>query len=108
MLNPIRALLEKEFEIPATPPKPMINLALGEAKKEEGFGPPSILKTALIDAIESDKCNGYTPSNGLLSARQAIANYFSKTDGQDAIDPGDVILTAGTSCALYTALSALC
>lgn len=69
VVNPIRSLLEKEFKIPAQPPKPMINLALGEAKKEEGFGAPDTVKQALIDAINSDQNNGYTASNGLLVAR---------------------------------------
>lgn len=106
-MNPIRSLLEKEFKIPAEPPKTMINLALGEAKKEEGFGAPAIVKEALIDSINSDLCNGYTASNGLLPAREAVSKHFSHPR-LPSIDPGHVILTAGTSGALYTAITALC
>ena len=66
-------LLEKEFTIPAQPLKPLINLALGEVRKEEGFGLPPLVKEALVNVISSDTSNGYSPSIRMPVAREAIS-----------------------------------
>lgn len=60
---------------------------------------------AVRDALDSYKFNGYGPSAGHLSARQAVAEYVSPHQGE--ITPNDVILTSGCSSALDICITAL-
>ena len=106
MYNPIRSTLEREFKIPAETPKPLLNLALGEPTKANGYPLPEEMKQAIIEVIESEKCNGYTKSTGAVEARQAVVDKFSTPENPFTAD--DVFLTAGCSGALIAALHTLC
>jgi len=44
-------------------------LTLGEPTKENGYPSPSIISSSVVDVINSQKHNGYTPSNGAPVAR---------------------------------------
>ena len=59
-----------------------------------------------MEAVESGANNGYTQASGSAAAREAIAKKFSSAD--HPVDPNNVILTFGTSGALYNAISVLC
>ena len=61
----------------------------------------------MIDAINSDKANGYVASTGMIEARKAVSTFLSNPH-RPTIDPNNIILTAGTSGALYTAIASLC
>ena len=91
---------------PATHAKTMINLGLGEPTKANGFALSEVINQSIIEAIESEKFNGYSHSCGPLPARQAIAEKF----GTEAhpIDPNNIFLGFGCSGALYNAMSVLC
>lgn len=58
--NPIRQMLEGSLKPIANHPKPMINLGLGEPSRANGFDLPPVINQAIIEAIESEKHNGYT------------------------------------------------
>jgi alanine-synthesizing transaminase len=69
-----------------------------------GFQPPR----HLVDAIERamrDGYNGYTPSAGIASAREAIANDYTRRGMPVSADR--VVLTSGTSEGIGIALGAL-
>ncbi len=54
--------------------KSVINLALGDPKKEDGYALPENLNQAVIDVIQSGKYNGYTFHKGSIDARQAVVD----------------------------------
>lgn len=45
---------------------------LGEPNKANGFELPSVINEAIIEAVQSETCNGYTMSSGTMEARKAI------------------------------------
>ena len=69
-----------------------------------GFRPPPHLMEAVERAMR-DNQNGYTPSPGILPAREAVAADF--TSRGVPMTPGRVVLTAGTSEGIELALGAL-
>jgi hypothetical protein len=62
VLNPIRNLVEKEFHINPYHPKSLVNFTLGEPTKENGYPSPPVISESVIEAITSEKHNGYTSS----------------------------------------------
>lgn len=91
--------------LPKDHAKPLINLTLGEPTPENGYPSPDVISASVIEVIESKKHNGYSASNGALVARQAVVDKYSTEDAKFTAD--EVIITAGCSGALYTALSGL-
>jgi alanine-synthesizing transaminase len=69
-----------------------------------GFQPPAHLIAAVERALRAGE-NGYGPSPGIASARQAVADEYSRRGWP--IVPDRVIVTAGTSEAIELTLSAL-
>jgi aspartate/methionine/tyrosine aminotransferase len=69
-----------------------------------GFQPPSHLVEAVQRALRDGE-NGYGPSPGIPSARQAVADEYSRRGWE--MSPDRTIITAGTSEAIELALSAL-
>jgi len=104
--NPIRRILEAELKPPQNHAKTMVNLGLGEPSKANGFDLPPAINASIIEAIESEKHNGYTHSTGALPARQAIAEKFGTEE--HPINPAHVFLAFGCSGALYNAMSVIC
>ena len=73
VINPIRQILEKELKMNPNHEKTIINLGLGEPSRANGFELPPVINQAMIEAIESEKHNGYTGSVGTVAARNAVA-----------------------------------
>jgi len=78
-----------------------INLGLGQPD----FPTPDHARRAAIDAIEAGDADGYTPNKGIEPLREAIAAKHERDQGV-AVDPADVIATAGASEGLHIALAA--
>ncbi|AVK64627.1 aromatic amino acid aminotransferase [Lactobacillus sp. CBA3606] len=80
----------------------IIRLTLGEPD----FNTPEHVKAAAIKSIEDNESH-YAPSNGTLALRTAAANFLAaKYDVH--YDPADeVIITAGATGGIYTALSSI-
>jgi alanine-synthesizing transaminase len=69
-----------------------------------GFQPPAHLVNAINQAMR-DGYNGYTPSVGVASAREAVANDWTRRGMPVSADR--VVLTSGTSEGIALALNAL-
>lgn len=81
--------------------KEIIHLEIGEPD----FDTPKNIKKAAINAIKNGFTH-YTPSAGILEAREAVAEYLNKTrPGIDA-KPQDIVITVGGKpVMLYTILA---
>ncbi|AXG10266.1 pyridoxal phosphate-dependent aminotransferase [Haloplanus rubicundus] len=78
-----------------------INLGLGQPD----FPAPAHARQAAVEAIEAGKADAYTGNKGIEPLREAIAAKHERDQGV-AVDPGDVIATAGGSEALHLAMEA--
>ena len=87
-------ILEKQGE-------DIIHLEVGEPD----FDTPSCIKEALKMAIKTGKTH-YTHSLGIFELREAIARYYQQKYGV-TISPDNIIITAGTSPAMFLILSSL-
>jgi N-succinyldiaminopimelate aminotransferase len=84
--------------------------AAGAINLGQGFpdtdGPASVLDAA-VDAIRSGR-NQYPPGPGVPELRQAIAEHQQRFYGLDVDPDREVLVTAGATEAIATALLALC
>ncbi|XP_015786020.1 tyrosine aminotransferase [Tetranychus urticae] len=103
-INPIRQVLENLNASP-NPNKKLIPLSIGDPTVFGNLEPNNVIIEAMVESIQSNKFNGYLPSNGIESARKAIAEYSSTNNVQ--VDPKDVIITSGCSHALEMAINVL-
>ena len=78
-----------------------INLGLGQPD----FPAPENARRAAIEAIESGDADGYTSNKGTAELRAAVADKHAR-DNEFAVDPENVIATAGGSEALHVAIEA--
>lgn len=60
VINPIRQILEKELRVDPNHEKSHVGLGLGEPSRANGFELPPVINQAIIEAVESEKHNGYT------------------------------------------------
>ena len=72
---------------------------------EPDFETPQTVKEATVKAL-NDNMTSYAPSKGLLSLRQAISQFEEQTN-QLMYDPEDIIITAGSTEAISTALATI-
>ena len=79
----------------------IIHLEVGEPD----FDTPACVKEAACKALE-DGFTHYTHSLGLYELRQAICEYYQK-HYQVSVDPDQVIVTSGSSPAIFLVFSAL-
>ncbi len=79
----------------------IIHLSVGEPD----FPTPGTIKESAVKALSEDKTH-YTHSLGTLELRQAIADHYLKRY-RVKIDPGQILVTSGTSPALLLACAAL-
>ena len=79
----------------------IIHLEVGEPD----FPTPLPISEAAIDAIKREETH-YTHSLGLLELRETICDHYFKKYGV-TIDPGRVVVTSGTSPALFMIYSAV-
>ncbi|MFB6162505.1 MAG: pyridoxal phosphate-dependent aminotransferase [Halococcoides sp.] len=78
-----------------------INLGLGQPD----FPAPDHVHEAASEAIAAGEADGYTSNTGRFELRDAIADYHDR-EHDLAVDPENVIVTAGGSEALYLAIAA--
>jgi aspartate/methionine/tyrosine aminotransferase len=79
----------------------VIHLEVGEPD----FDTPASVKDAACKALE-DRHTHYTHSLGLYELREAICEYYLRTYGV-TVDPDQVIVTSGSSPAIFLVFSAL-
>jgi (5-formylfuran-3-yl)methyl phosphate transaminase len=79
----------------------IIHLEVGEPD----FDTPECIKEAAIKAIREGKTH-YTDSRGLIELREAICEYYDR-QYRVGISPDQIIITSGTSPALFMIFSAL-
>lgn len=78
-----------------------INLGLGQPD----FPTPEHARRGAQEAIEDGLADGYTSNKGTASLREAISHRYDR-DWDLAVDPSNVIATAGGSEALHIAMEA--
>ena len=79
----------------------IIHLEVGEPD----FDTPACVKEAACKALDQGFTH-YTHSLGMLELREAIRDYYADTYGV-GIDPGQVVVTSGSSPAIFMVFSAL-
>ncbi|GFG31578.1 hypothetical protein Cfor_08050, partial [Coptotermes formosanus] len=67
--------------------------------------PPVEVIEAVQESLLSIRYNGYAPSTGYHEAREAVARYSSS--GTVTVDPENVVLCSGCSCALDLCITVL-
>ncbi|XP_072762193.1 tyrosine aminotransferase [Anoplolepis gracilipes] len=102
--NPIRSIVENIIVEP-NPNKSMIALSIGDPTTFGNLKPPKEVIEAVQESVASQLYNGYAPSTGYQRAREAVAEYSSNEFVK--IDPKDVILCSGCSCALDLCITVL-
>jgi len=79
-----------------------INLSIGEPH----FDMPRAVKQALIKAINAGK-NKYSPTAGILELRKRVARKLQVENNIRNVAVDNILITAGTSGAIFLGLSAL-
>ncbi len=79
----------------------VIHLEIGEPD----FDTPASVKAAACRALDAGHTH-YTHSLGLIELREAICEYYAVTY-RVSIDPGQIVVTSGTSPAMFLLFSAL-
>lgn len=80
----------------------IVKLTLGEPD----FNTPEHVKEAAIKAINDNESH-YTNSRGTLGLRKAAANYLNKKYGVQYDPESQILITAGATGAIYSALTAM-
>ncbi|MDD2479201.1 MAG: pyridoxal phosphate-dependent aminotransferase [Victivallaceae bacterium] len=73
---------------------------------EPDFETPQVIKQACIDALLSGKTT-YTPANGIIELRKAIAEKFLK-DNKINTTAAQVVVSPGAKFSVFIAIAALC
>ena len=79
----------------------IIHLEIGEPD----FPTPEKIVSSAIHALQ-ERDTHYTDSRGTIELREAISSYYSRTYGVD-VDTNNILITMGTSPAMYVTLSTL-
>ena len=94
------------MKIEPNPELPMIALSIGDPTIFSDIGKPDSVVTAINNCIKEKKFDGYTPSYGTETARQAVAKYYSKSE-KVVYRAQDIYLTNGCSQALDLCITVL-
>ena len=86
--------IRRVFDLAAAIKNP-VNLSIGQPD----FPVPAAVKEAFIKAIQDDK-SGYTPTAGLLSLREAIAEKL-QTRNQIQVSPDNILVSTGVASILF-------
>ncbi|XP_071730127.1 probable aminotransferase TAT2 [Rutidosis leptorrhynchoides] len=86
--------------------KKLISLGMGDPTVFSCFTTTGVAENAVVDAIHSQKFNGYSPTVGLPQTRRAISEYLS-VNLPYKLSPDDVYVTAGCTQAIEIAISTL-
>ncbi len=79
----------------------VVHLEIGEPD----VNTPEYIRTAILEGFDRNE-TGYTHSLGDIRLRQAISDYYRENYRAD-VDPGQIIVTSGTSPAMLLLFSAL-
>ncbi|KZC10373.1 Tyrosine aminotransferase [Dufourea novaeangliae] len=102
--NPIRSIVEN-IVVEPNATKPLISLSIGDPTTFGNLKPPTEVIEAVQQSVGSQLYNGYAPSTGYQTAKEAVAEYSSNEFVK--VKPEDVILCSGCSCALDLCITAL-
>ncbi|XP_062997021.1 tyrosine aminotransferase [Elgaria multicarinata webbii] len=102
--NPIRAIVDS-MKVEPNPHKPLISLSIGDPTIFGNLPTDDEVTEAMKEALDTGGYNGYAPSVGYLSCREAVAGYYSSPEAP--LEAQDVILTSGCSQAIELALAVL-
>ncbi|XVF78581.1 hypothetical protein PTKIN_Ptkin14bG0145900 [Pterospermum kingtungense] len=86
--------------------KRLISLGMGDPTVYSCFHTTHVAGEAVVEALQSEKFNGYSPTVGLPQTRRAIAEYLS-CDLPYKLSSDDVFVTSGCTQAIDVALSML-
>ncbi|KAG5551282.1 hypothetical protein RHGRI_009637 [Rhododendron griersonianum] len=84
----------------------VISLGMGDPSAYTCFRTADVAEDAVVDALRSQKFNGYSPTVGLPQTRKAISEYLSR-DLPYKLSPDDAFVTSGCTQAIDVALSIL-
>ncbi|XP_057277935.1 tyrosine aminotransferase isoform X2 [Pezoporus wallicus] len=102
--NPVRAIVDS-MKVEPNPKKAMISLSLGDPTVFGNLPTNNEVTRAVKEVLDSGRCNGYAPSVGYQSCREAVAAFY--TCPEAPLEAQDVILTSGCSQAIELALAVL-
>lgn len=102
--NPVRAIVDS-MKVEPNPKKAMISLSLGDPTVFGNLPTNDEVTQAMKEALDSGRYNGYAPSVGYQSCREAVAAYYNCPEAP--LEAQDVILTSGCSQAIELALAVL-
>ncbi|KAK8507405.1 hypothetical protein V6N12_072667 [Hibiscus sabdariffa] len=86
--------------------KRLISLGMGDPTLYSCFHTSHVAAEAVVEALQSDQFNGYSPTVGLPQTRRAIAEYLS-CDLAYKLSSDDVFVTSGCTQAIDVALAML-
>ncbi|XP_050247655.1 probable aminotransferase TAT2 isoform X2 [Quercus robur] len=86
--------------------KRVISLGMGDPSAYSCFHTTHVAQDSVVDALQSDKFNGYAPTVGLPQTRRAIAEYLSR-DLPYKLSSDDVFITSGCTQAIDVSLAML-
>lgn len=86
--------------------KRVISLGMGDPSAYSCFHTTHVAPEAVVDALQSDKFNGYAPTSGLPQTRRAVAEYLSR-DLPYKLSSEDVFITCGCTQAIDVAMAML-
>ncbi|KAJ0103560.1 hypothetical protein Patl1_04731 [Pistacia atlantica] len=86
--------------------KRVLSLGMGDPSAYSCFHTTHVAPEAVIDALQSDKFNGYAPTSGLPQTRRAVAEYLSR-DLPYKLSSEDVFITCGCTQAIDVAMAML-
>lgn len=86
--------------------KRLISLGMGDPTLYSCFRTTHVAEEAVVEALQSEKFNGYSPTVGLLQTRRAIAEYLSRCLPYQ-LSSDDVFVTSGCTQAIDVALAML-
>ncbi|KAH7844377.1 hypothetical protein Vadar_027319 [Vaccinium darrowii] len=84
----------------------VISLGMGDPTAYSCFRTADVAEDAVVDSLQSQKFNGYSPTVGLPQTRKAISEYLS-LDLPYKLSPDDTFVTSGCTQAIDVALSIL-
>ncbi|CAN1179394.1 Probable aminotransferase TAT2 [Linum perenne] len=84
----------------------LISLGMGDPTAYSCFRAPDVASEAVMEALHSNKFNGYSPTVGLPQTRRAIAQYLSLELPYN-LSSDDVFVTSGCTQAIDVALALL-
>ncbi|KAL8189256.1 hypothetical protein R6Q57_028822 [Mikania cordata] len=86
--------------------KKVISLGMGDPTAYSCFTANTVVKDSVVQTLESQKFNGYSPTVGLLQTIKAVSEYLS-INLPYKLSEDDVYITAGCTQAIEVAISIL-